>query len=102
MLVVGINITPRSTAKFVTRCLVGSSVYVAVDKAFEAVVDTSEMPIQERVAYRTGSAGVAYAVTCAVDDDTDELIDILFDAAANRKAEKEDIKSNITIDHKED
>lgn len=101
MLVAGINITPRSTAKIVTRWFIGSSAFVAVDKAFEAVVDTSEMPIQEKMAYKTGSIGVAYAVSCAIDEDTDELIDYLFDAAAKRKAEKQDIK-NDTIDHKED
>lgn len=101
MLVAGINITPRDTAKIVTRWFVGGSVFVAVDKAFEAVVDTSEMPIHEKMTYKAGSVGAAYAVSCAVDDNTDELIDFLFDAAAKRKAEKQDIK-NDTIDHKED
>lgn len=96
-----IKIKPRNIVKFATRVVSGGSASYVTDRVIKRAIGDEEISTQERVQINLGIGGIGIAVASIVGKETDELVDIAFDAMDHARKIKVDVEEPEVIDHEE-
>lgn len=96
-----IKIEPRNIVKFATRIVSGGTASYVTNRVVAKVFADEELTPSEQVRVNVGVGSVGVAVGHIVGKETDELVDIAFDAAGRARKIKVDVEEPEVIDHEE-
>ena len=96
-----IKIKPRNIVKYATRVVSGGSASYVTDRVIKRAIGDEEISTQERVQINLGIGGIGIAVASIVGKETDELVDVVFDAVDHARKIKVDVEEPEVIDHEE-
>lgn len=96
-----IKIKPRNIVKFATRVVSGGTASYVSDRVFNKVFAEEDLTPSEQVRVKIGVGSVGIAVGNIVGRETDDLIDVAFDAAERARKVKVDVEEPIIIDHED-
>lgn len=96
-----IKIKPRNIVKFATRVVSGGTAGYVADRVVGKVLTEEDLTASEELRVQIGVASIGVAVGHVVGKETDELVDIAFDAVDHARKIKVDVEEPEVIDHEE-
>ena len=96
-----IKINPRNFVKMATRVVSGVTASYVTKRVVDKVFAEEELTQSEQVRVNIGVGSVGIAVGNIVGKETDELVDVVFDAAGHARKIKVDVEEPEVIDHED-
>lgn len=96
-----IKINPRNIVKMATRVVSGGTASYVTKRVVDKVFAEEELTQSEQVRVNIGVGSVGIAVGNIVGKETDELVDVVFDATEHARKIKVDVEEPEVIDHED-
>ncbi len=96
-----IKIKPRNIVKFATRVVSGGTASYVTNRVVGKVLTEEDLTASEELRVKVGVGSVGVAVGHIVGKETDELVDVVFDAAGHARKIKVDVEEPEVIDHED-